>query len=185
VVITEDSCYYVGPNGDPWHNHVCRDYIPNQSGTVLTVPAGGLDSVVQSFTINSNWDEERCKIVVYAQGTTMMPADSSYPAYQEAEVSVLDLVGVEEQKPVPALYPKVNVVPNPSLGKLQFRLTTQAETPYRLEIYNAGGRLIKELAGVANGEIRLAINEKIGCGIYLYRFITGSMVQTGKLTVSK
>ncbi len=38
--IAEDSCYYVGPNGDPWHNGVCRDYVPNQNGTPLTLAPG-------------------------------------------------------------------------------------------------------------------------------------------------
>jgi len=186
VVITEDSCYYVGPNGDPWHNHVCRDYIPNQYGTVLTIPAGGVDSVEQPFTIASNWNEERCKIVVYAQSTTIVPADSSYPMYQGAQVAVMELlVGVNEQKSVVRPVPTVTVVPNPSRGKVEFRFTTPVETGYRLEIYGTDGRVMKEFTGRAKGETRVMLKEKLPSGIYLYRLTASGVVQTGKLTIGE
>jgi hypothetical protein len=70
-VITEDSCYYVGPNGDAWHNHVARDYLPNDTGTVVSIPSG--DSIVLSrdFTINeSNWDLSMCHIYAWIQRPT-------------------------------------------------------------------------------------------------------------------
>jgi len=184
VVITEDSCYYVGPNGDPWHNHVCRDYIPNQYGTVLTIPAGGLDSVEQPFTIASNWNEQRCKIVVYAQSTTMMPADSSYPAYQGAQVAVLDLVGVQEPKTADHSYPQVRVIPTPASSRPVFIISTANNRPFRLVIHTVDGSVVSELSGVVNHNSRITLPIRLVPGIYLYRLLIDNAIQTGKLTVT-
>ncbi|MCL6465669.1 MAG: Omp28-related outer membrane protein [candidate division WOR-3 bacterium] len=183
VVITEDSCYYAGPNGDPWHNHVCRDYIPNQSGTVLTIPAGGMDSVEQPFTIASNWNEERCKVVVYAQSTTMVPADSSYPVFQGAEVRVLDLVGVKEEKPARAALHSLRVTPNPCRGRASFQFATTGRAPYEVAVLSSDGRLVERFAGVAEGETSLKLRQSLAGGVYLYRVVVAGKSHTGKLVV--
>lgn len=185
VVITEDSIYYVAPNGDQWHNHVCRDYIPNQYGTVVTIPAGGMDSVIQPFTIASNWDEERCKIVVYAQSTTMVPADSSYPAFQGAEVRVLDLVGVKETESARLESHSLLVTPNPCKGKAYFQFKTSNRTPYELALFSSGGMLVERFSGVAQGAIQLKTTGSLADGVYLYRLMLNNKSYCGKLVVGK
>ncbi len=182
VVITEDSIYYSAPNGDQWHNHVCRDYIPNQSGTVLTIPAGGMDSVEQPFTIASNWNEDKCKVVVYAQSTTMVPADSSYPAFQGAEVRVLDLVGVEE-KSAHGKLDALRVTPNPCRGMVSFQFRTTSRAPYEVALLSSDGRLVERFAGVAEGETSLRLRQKLAGGVYLYRVTVAGKSHTGKLVV--
>ena len=49
-VIVEDSCYYVAPNGDVWHNDVARDYLPDQLGETVTIAAGDSVTFSRSFT---------------------------------------------------------------------------------------------------------------------------------------
>jgi hypothetical protein len=185
VVITEDSCYYAGPNGDPWHNHVCRDYIPNQNGTIITVGAGAVDSVEQPFTIASNWNEERCKVVVYAQSTTMVPTDSSYPAYQGAAVAVLDLLGVKESAGAIGIQPEVRVVPNPAPARPVFAVRAGANEQYQLTIHTVDGRVVQRLSGTINQNQRIIVSDRLSPGVYLYQLKIASTVLNGKLTVSK
>ncbi len=185
VVITEDSCYYLGPNGDPWHNHVCRDYIPDQSGTVLTVSAGGTDSVIQPFTIASTWVEERCNIVVYAQSTTMVPADSSYPAFQGAQIRVLEMVGVKEGKTTNRPRTVLSVIPNPCRGRADFRFSASSGIPYRLSIYSPAGSLIEEFSGLASGDNNIRLNRVLRSGVYLYCLQCGESRVSGKLVVKE
>jgi hypothetical protein len=68
-VVTEDSIYYLGPNADPWHNHVARDYLPNELGQAVTIAAG--DSVIQSqgFAINPAWNKNRIELYSWVQQT--------------------------------------------------------------------------------------------------------------------
>ena len=101
VAITEDSIYYVGTNGDYWHNHVGRDYIPDQNGTDVTIPALGRDTLTQSFTLDTSWNEARCNVVVYLQTPTVQP-DSSKPVYQGAIAPVLQLSEISEHIEQPA-----------------------------------------------------------------------------------
>lgn len=184
VVITEDSIYYAAPNGDPWHNHVCRDYIPNQYGTVITVPAGGIDSVVQPFSIASTWNEQRCNIVVYAQSTTMVPADSSYPAYQAAQVKVLDLVGVGEQRSPSGRTHHPAVTVSTIFGRPILTIATGTPVAYRLSIHTVEGRTVHTQRGTATGTGPLLVNKHLTPGVYFYRLQIGDTGMNGKLVVS-
>ncbi|MEN9979467.1 MAG: Omp28-related outer membrane protein [candidate division WOR-3 bacterium] len=184
VVVTEDSIYYSAPNGDQWHNHVCRDYIPNQYGTVITVPAGGIDSVIQPFTIASTWNEQRCKIVVYAQSTTMVPSDSSYPAYQGAEIAILDLVGVGEGKPAECMPAQVRPLTNPASGRPVFTVTASSGAQYQLYIYTVDGRISHTQNGTIAGDSRINVSSRLHRGIYLYRLKVNGTEFNGKLIVT-
>ncbi len=182
VVITEDSCYYQGPNGDPWHNHVCRDYIPDQTGTIITIPAGGADTIAHDFIINTSWNEARCKIVVYAQSTTMVPADSSYPAFQGAEIAILDLVGVKEEKTGTGLTADRTALTTPGKGKAEIRFTAPAGKTYRLNLYSTDGRNLRQFHGITTTDNWLTI-QNLSPGIYLYRLMVAGKTFSGKLAI--
>ena len=95
-VITEDSINYTGPNGDPWHNHVCRDYVPDQNGTPVTLAAGATDTVTVAYRVHPAWVEQKAKLIVYLQNMTVQP-DSSLLCCQGLVGNVLDFVpGIEE-----------------------------------------------------------------------------------------
>ena len=68
-VIVEDSIYYAGPNGDLWHNHVARDYLPTEIGQAVTIAVG--DSVIQNqgFVINPAWNKNKIEIYAWVQQT--------------------------------------------------------------------------------------------------------------------
>lgn len=184
VVITEDSLNYTGPNGDPWHNHVCRDYVPDQNGTVVTIPAGAADTVEVPFTIQSGWNEAKCKLVVYAQSTTML-ADSSYPAFQAGSEEVLQLVGLEEAGRVMPELVGLRAVPSVSRGRTEFRFSVAAGTPYDVSVYSLDGSLVRELRGTATGATRVPADLRtLARGVYVYRLAAGSAAASGKLVVS-
>jgi len=85
-VITEDSLYNLDPNGHAWHNRMARDYLPNQLGEVVTINPGNTVIKSRSFTISSQWNENRCYIVAWIQ------ADApSRNVYQAGEIAVMDL----------------------------------------------------------------------------------------------
>jgi hypothetical protein len=174
VVITEDSCYYVGPNGDPWHNHVCRDYVPDQNGTVVTVPAGAADTVEQPFALQSGWNEARCKVVVYAQSTTMVPADSSYPAFQGGSSDVMAMVGIGDAGRVMPELLRLRAEPSIGAGRTDISFAAPAGSPYELRVYGSDGRLEQSASGVAAGATRVRLDLGTAArGVFLCRLTAG------------
>jgi len=146
VAITEDSIYYPATNGDVWHNHVLRDYIPDANGTAVTIPPLGEDTLSQSFLLDPAWSDQRCNVVVYLQNPVVQP-DSSKPVFQGGTVTVLQLSGVKEATPVAASSPGLTLFPNPCSGRLQVR-PAQAAGPGRhvIQIRDVSGRIVKTAA---------------------------------------
>jgi hypothetical protein len=181
VVITEDSLHYTGPNGDPIHNHVCRDYVPNQNGTTVTIPAGAADTVTVAYSLQPSWVEENVKIVTYLQNMTTQP-DSSKPCYQGAIGGVLSFVGVEETKLLAARDLRVSVSPNPCRTGCEFLLSGAAAHGARITVYTPDGRLVSSLQTAAN---RASWSRTgVSRGIYLYRVNAGTATAEGKLIVA-
>lgn len=184
VVITEDSCYYVGPNGDPWHNHVCRDYIPDQNGTIVTIPAGDSTTVEQPFSLQSGWNEAKCKLVVYAQSTTMVPADSSYPAFQGAEADVLDFVDIEELGGAESVRPLLRVFPTPCRGRAGISFQSPGGMHYKLDVFGSNGRLVWNDASMTVAGTNRVTWSDPARGVYLCRLTVGAYATTAKLIVT-
>jgi len=184
VVITEDSCYYVGPNGDPWHNNVCRDYVPDQNGTPATVPAMGRDTFVSDFTLDPSWNEAKCNIVVFFQNPTVQP-DSTKPVYSGAQVPVMLFTGVAGAPNRSIVRPAVQVAPNPCLHHADFVLSVPVSERYRLSIFDAAGKLVQEFSGSGAGETRVRWQRDCeASGVYVYRLDTGRSSVSGKLIVT-
>jgi hypothetical protein len=188
MVITEDSLNYTGPNGDPWHNHVCRDYLPNELGTDISIPGGGYDTVIQSFTLQANWVERMCRVVVYAQDPTIHP-DVGYGGFQAGEAPVLELTGLAEPRVPAGFYQNVaaEVTPNPCRDKAVFRFVAPAGQSYRLGVYSLDGSLVREFEGVSRaGETSLDWQRdgSVARGVYGWRLACGGAVTSGKLVVT-
>jgi hypothetical protein len=191
AAITEDSLYYQGPNGDPWHNHVCRDYLPDQYGTAVDLPALGTDTVMLPYNIYYDWDHDKCKIVVYMQNMTMQP-DSSLPIYQGAETPVMDMVGLEEQDPKRQASSglRLSVSPNPLIDKSLFWFQATPGQRYSLDVFAADGRLVRSIGGsVTRADMSVAwdriddTGRRVARGVYAYRLRSGGSTGTGKLVV--
>jgi hypothetical protein len=182
VAITEDSIHYTGPNGDSIHNDVCRDYVPNQSGTTLTLGPGATDTVTVTYSLDSSWVEAKVKLVVYLQNMTAQ-ADSSMPCYQGVVGNVLDFVpGVEESKLLAARDLRVSVSPNPCRTGCEFTLSGAAARGAQITVYTPDGRLVSSLQTAAN---RVSWSRAgVSRGIYLYRVNAGTATAEGKLVVA-
>jgi hypothetical protein len=73
IAITESDLHYTGTNGDPVHEQVMRDMVPDTLGDTLTLIAAG-DSVVRStpFAINAGWVLDNCEIVAFIQSDSIV-----------------------------------------------------------------------------------------------------------------
>ncbi|MDH4210757.1 MAG: T9SS type A sorting domain-containing protein [candidate division WOR-3 bacterium] len=101
-VIVEDSCYYVAPNGDTWHNDVARDYLPNELGETVTVAPGDSVTFSRAFNVPLGWDQERCRIYAWIQEDT-----GDKEVFQAGIVELPDLVGAPS---IPAIVQPFNCV---------------------------------------------------------------------------
>ncbi len=192
VAITEDSINYTGPNGDPWHNHVCRDYVPDQNGSPVLIPSGGYDTVTVSYTLSAGWRERFVKIVAYVQSTTTQP-DSSRPVYQGASAPVLSFVGVAEPRIPDSFYDNLTVTagPNPCPTSAEFCFTGRPGQSYRLTIFAPDGSRVREFTGtITTGQNKLnwdrtdTHGRKVSRGIYGYRLAATGCAATGKLVIT-
>jgi hypothetical protein len=197
MVLTEDSVYYPGTNGDYWHNHLCRDYLPDEHGTEVVLAPGGCDTVVQSFALEDTWDAAMCNIVVYLQNMTLQP-DSSMPVFQGAIARLSGFTAVEEPEPPHAPSLTVSVSPNPAGRSAQVRFTfdhTNTRPPDRFSVcvYSPDGRLIRVLSSSQsplstprsllwdrrNGRGRI-----VSRGVYHYRLLYGGAAFAGSVVLT-
>ncbi len=190
-VITEDSLYYTGaPNGDLWHNHVARDYIPNQNGQFVSISAGDSLTVTYGFTIQAGWDENRCDIIAFIQDTQLQ-ADSTKEIWQGGIKPVMELIpGVEEHEVEIAPIYAVTTAPNPCVRNTSFQFDLPIGTDYRIDIYDVSGRRVRSLpgfthqiSGSVNWDLTNEQGAKVGAGIYLYRFTSEVLNTSGKVVV--
>jgi hypothetical protein len=191
LAITEDSLYYAAPNGDPWHNHVLRDYVPDQNGTAVLVPSGGYDTVALNYTINAAWVERMCAVITYVQGPQQ--ADSSRPCYQGGSAPLLSFTGVKEPRVPESFYDNVTVTagPNPCRTDAQFSFTGKPGQGYRLSIFAPDGRLVREFSGaIGAGRNRLVWDRRDASGataargVYGYRLVSTGCSASGKLVLT-
>ena len=189
-VITEDSIYYEAPNGDNWHNHVARDYIPGpQNGQVIYLTAGDSVTVNKSFTIQPSWNEERCDIVTWIQNNVMQ-IDSTKEVWQGGIIKITELTGIEEEpiQEIPLF--AVTSVPNPCVSEAKFFFSLPNGVEYSITFFDISGSHIKRLHGVSSGnresvywDLKDDGGFLVSAGVYLYRFESQVINSTGKLVV--
>lgn len=184
-VVTEDSCYYVGSNGDPWHSGVARDYLPNQLGTLGTIASHDSMTFTQNFTLGASWNASRCRIAMWFQ-----LSDGSRINIQSGIQKVTDLPSGVEETPVTKPLSSVTLAPNPCRDKAQFRFQVPLGSEYRIRIFDITGRQVRLLNGVSRSDIESVSwnlrddqGQKVGSGIYLYRFENQDLNTTGKIVV--
>jgi hypothetical protein len=188
-VITEDSLYYVGPNNDPWHNHVARDYLPDHNGEVVTIPPGDSLILSRSFTIDPTWDETMIELVTWIQDDYMQP-DTIKEIWQGGLIKLTELAGIAEE-PSPDINPfKVEALPNPCTEHISFSFRSSVSAPYQIAIYDIAGRQIKALSGritetdqTVQWNLRDHFGKRFASGTYLYRFESGSQSADGRIVI--
>jgi hypothetical protein len=188
-VITEDSLYYAGPNGDVWHNHVARDYIPNQNGQLVSIPAGDSLTVTYAFTILAGWDENKCDIITMFQDTQFQ-ADSTKEVWQGGIKHVMELVGIEEHESNVAPLYSVTSSPNPCVRNTAFQYELPVSTAYRINIFDVSGRHVKSLSGIAQHaqesvtwDLTNKQGARLSAGVYLFKFESDILNSSGKIII--
>ncbi len=149
MVVTEDSLYYPAPNYDSIHNHVARDYLPDQNGSTWSIPVN--DSILDSrpFILAADWNTERCKIIAWLQNDSIR-ADSTKEIWQAAMIPINSL-SIEEAGREPMAQALVIFSPNPCQSSVRISLTKANKTGYSARFYDAAGRVIRRIA--TNGSI--------------------------------
>lgn len=187
IVITEDSLFYMAPNGVNWHNHVPRDYLPDQNGSLVSIPAGGYAIVTQPFTIDPAWNDNYCTILAWIQDDSMQ-VDSTKEIWQGAMKKVTEL-GIEETY-IEGATSQFSLSPNPCRDRVDFAINLPAGTEYRVKIYDILGCQVRGLVGVSTGkhtivewDLNTNNGKKVGTGVYLYEFVTDAKRTSGKIVV--
>lgn len=174
-VIVEDSIYYSAPNGDVWHNHVARDYLPDHNGEVINVPANGSISRNRNFTIASNWNPDKCKIIAFLQSDVLQP-DSTKEIYQGGMIKIRELTAINE---ITNTSPQITFIYH--MKKPKIKLTCERKGEFVLQIFSTDGRIIQTICDYLNGkekEIHLNLKTK---GIYFYKLNLFGKEYQGKI----
>ena len=184
--ITEDSLYYSSPNGDLWHNHVARDYIPDHIGTSVSLAYNDSVTVTQPFTIGANWVDTRCEIVAMIQNPVVNGLNKDI--WQGAKIKLYNLtIGIDEaQKGLIQTSYQVNVMPNPCINEARFAFTLPSATHYNISFFDVSGRAVKTLNGIASGRKELIscnLKDVVSSGIYFYQFESNVTNTSGKIIV--
>jgi hypothetical protein len=188
IVVTEDSLYFSGPNGDVWHNHVARDYLPTHNGQIVNILVGDSITVTENFSIQSTWDENKCMILAWIQDDNYV--NQRKEVWQGGMIAVNALVGVEEYIPEEMTRHSLVVSPNPCVNGAEFAFDLAPGEHYEIQIYDVTGQNIRRLDGIAgNGEENVYWNRhdnqgsEVSSGVYLYRFRSESFWSSGKIVV--
>lgn len=188
LVITEDSLFYQAPNGMDWHNHVPRDYLPDEDGFDVSIAPGDSVTVSQPFDILSEWDENFCRILTWIQDTVMQ-TDTIFEIWQGGMVWVTEL-GIEEEGRHEITQKIVNAIPNPCFNGTDIVFSLPRGTEYRIDILDVTGRRVKTLKGIAKKckesvrwNRRDEFGSQVGSGVYLYRFESKITNTIGKIVV--
>jgi hypothetical protein len=184
--ITEDSLYYPSPNGDLWHNHVARDYIPDHIGTSVSLAYQDSVTVSYPFTIGSSWVDTRCEIVAMIQNPIVNGLNKDI--WQGAKIKLYNLTLDVDEEPngMAKNSYKINVSPNPCVNEARFNFTLPSGTQYRIGVFDISGREVKSLNGVATGRNELVncdLKNTVNSGVYFYKFESNIANTSGKIIV--
>jgi len=189
VAITEDSLLYAAPNGVMIHCNVPRDFIPDDSGTTVTIPAGDSVLVTQPIVTNASWADNHLNILVWIQNDVMQP-DSTKEIWQGSVTKLVEL-GIADHGHK-AVDPRTNVrsQPNPCVRGTDFVFSLASDQPYSIRIFDLAGREINILSGVGTGQTQHAAwnlhdhsGRPVASGVYLYRYETNGRASFGKIVI--
>jgi hypothetical protein len=187
-VVTEDSIFQPAPNGDQWHNHVARDYLPTAAGETVTIAAGDSLILSRAFTLGPTWNPHRIQFTTWIQDLNMQP-DTTIEIWQGAMLDI-DELGIAEHTNTNVAGMNIRPVPNPCVNSTRFAFTLPAGERYQISFFDVSGRKVRMLAGTATGseehvEWNLAndTGSRVSAGVYFYQFLSASTQTTGKVVV--
>ncbi len=184
IVITEDSLFYIAPNGAIWHSNVPRDYIPTHNGTTVSIPPGDSVTITMPFTTHPNWNKTHCKIKTWIQNDVMQP-DSTKEIWQGAMVNLLEL-SISEDRNVDIEKSIINTTPNPCLHNTEIFFKLPYAMSCEILIFDCTGREINRLSNNAKmmkWNLRDSQGNNLTPGIYFYRVVAGNFNAAGKIVI--
>ncbi len=189
IVITEDSLLYAAPNGVMIHCNVPRDYIPDDSGVTVSIPAADSVVVTQSIVTDASWADEHLNLLVWIQDDVMQ-ADSTKEIWQGSVTKLVELgIADNGNKTVD---PRTGILtqPNPCVWGTDFVINLSSGQAYSIRIFDIAGRQINMLTGVGKGQtqqvawnLRDNAGQPVVAGVYLYRFEADGRAMSGKIVV--
>ena len=189
MVVNEDSILYVAPNNYSLHNHVARDYLPDDSGSVVTIQAGDSVIVSESFIIPVDWDENQCDILAWIQNDSAY-TDSTKEIWQGGMIRVMELIGINEEESQKIIRHDIYPKPNPCVSGTEFTFTLAPMERYGVEVFDIAGRHIIILEGIATGNREKIMWDRqddsgsiVNPGVYFYVFRGEVYKETGKIIV--
>ncbi len=188
LVLTEDSIYYPATNYDSTHNHVARDYLPDENGVKVSIPAGDSITVNQHFSIPADWNDEQCRIIAWIQND-IPQSDSTKEIWQGGMKSINEL-SICEKKIVKSSDMTITTIPEPCRNFTVFVFNLPAGLEYQIDIFDIMGRRIRTLKGESIKSVESVEWDcrddggfKVCKGVYLYCFKSSLIKTSGKITV--
>lgn len=189
IVATEDSIYRITSNGDFWHNHVARDYLPDHNGETVSIPAGDSITLSRTFILQPTWNPDMMEFVTWIQDLNMQPSDSTIEIWQGGILSI-DELGIEEYGKTDIFTSHISPVPNPCVDGTRFSFTLPSDNAYRIQLFDVTGRKMRTLDGISSGNeesvnwnLKNEQGVRVSAGIYLYHFESETITTTGKVVV--
>ena len=189
IVITEDSIFYAAPNGVMIHSSVPRDYVPDDSGTTVTIGPGDSVLVTQPITTDASWVDNHLNLLVWIQNDVMLP-DSTKEIWQGSITKLVELGIADYGNKTVNTRTSIQSQPNPCIQGTDFVFNLASDQTYSIRIFDLTGREINILSGIGTDQTqRLTWNLKdntgypVAAGIYLYRFETNGRALFGKIVV--
>lgn len=183
-VITEDSLFYPAPNGVMWHSNVPRDYIPDDSGTTVSIPSGDSVMITMPFTTLQRWNKSRCRVLTWIQNDIMQP-DSTKEIWQGALVKLLEL-NIEENRNQTAKRLNVQTIPNPCLRNTAVYFNLPFVDDFEISIFDCTGKKINNLSDNAKTKkwnLKDNLGNLLSPGVYFYQFRSNKLNTTGKIVI--
>lgn len=81
-VLTESDIHYTGPNGDPIHDQVMRDMLPDANGHALNISQGQTVTMTVAYNMDPSWNPATMEAVVFVQN------NQSKEIYQAAKATI-------------------------------------------------------------------------------------------------
>lgn len=187
-VVTEDSIQWSAPNGDQWHNHVARDYLPTHNGEYVSLPAGDSITLSRTFVLDTLWNPDMIQFVTWIQDEAIQP-DTVIEIWQGGILDIEEL-GIKEYENNQIATANVLPIPNPAVNGTRLSFTLPTGEDYRVTFYDISGRKIRAFNGNASGNeesiewnLRDQQGTRVSAGVYLYRFESLEQNATGKIVV--
>ena len=168
VGVAEDTVFYNAPNGETEHIDVFRSQV---DFATITLPTNVGDSLVYTYTVNSNanWDFSRIfafAMLQNASNNSVTQVEATSPSTQNV-ISSIQNIGLTELE-------GVSMFPNPTSGNLTVSLEDAQQTVARL--FTLSGALLSQQTFNNQATIDM---QSLSAGIYLVQLVNekGTAVQ--------